>query len=76
MREYAEIMDTFKNPIEKQSNFYDEVPKEEEITKKVNHDENLVPGTSKDSFVKGDFQNVDDPYSVVRKSKNVKVEQI
>ena len=69
-------MDTFKNPIEKQSNFYDEVPKEEEITKKVNHDENLVPGTSKDSFVKGDFQNVDDPYSVVRKSKNVKVEQI
>ena len=69
-------MDTFKNPIEKQSNFYDEVPKEEEITKKVNHDENLVPGTSKDSFVKGDFQNVDDPYSVVRKSKNVKVEEI
>ena len=69
-------MDTFKNPIEKQSNFYDEVPKEEEITKKVNHDENLVPGTSKDSFVKGDFQNVDDPYSVVCKLKKVKVEEI
>ena len=69
-------MDSFKNPIEKKSNFYDEVPKEEKVTKKVNHDENLVSGTSKNSFVKGDFQNVDDPYSVVCKSKNVKVEEI